>query len=101
MNEQQKIWLLQSYHDLVPQEPTLEEMDIAFKATLLTLITSHPLLLLLNISIRFRTGLMPNKKGQSLKQIQEKESNLKDGSLDQGNGGTRWHEHLYKKLLHF
>ena len=30
---------------------------------------------------RFRTGLMPNKKGQTLKQIQEKRA-IQDGSFD-------------------
>ena len=77
MNAKQKKAFFRAYWDLVDQEPTIEEMQIAF-----TSYVAHfdhipsPFAFVKHFN-RFRTGILPNKKGHTLKQIQESESNLK------------------------
>ena len=77
MNAKQKKAFFRAYWDLVDQEPTIEEMQIAF-----TSYVAHfdhipsPFAFAKHFN-RFRTGILPNKRGQSLKQLQETESNLK------------------------
>ena len=77
MNAKQKKAFFRAYWDLIDQEPTIEEMQIAF-----TSYVAHfdhipsPFAFVKHFN-RFRTGILPNKKGHTLKQIQESESNLK------------------------
>ena len=77
MNEKQKKAFFRAYWDLVEQEPTLEEMDVAF-----TSYVAHfdhipsPFAFAKHFN-RFRSGMLPNKKGSSLKQLQEQQKELK------------------------
>ena len=77
MNESQRSGFYKCYHDLVPQEPTLEEMDLAFKSYVAHYDHIPSPFAFVKHFNRFRTGILPNKKGHTLKQIQESESNLK------------------------
>ena len=77
MNEKQKKAFFRAYWDLVEQEPTLEEMDVAF-----TSYVAHfdhipsPFAFAKHFN-RFRSGMLPNKKGSSLKQLEEQQRELK------------------------
>ena len=77
MNEKQKKAFFRAYWDLVEQEPTLEEMDVAF-----TSYVAHfdhipsPFAFAKHFN-RFRSGMLPNKKGSSLKQLEEQQKELK------------------------
>ena len=77
MNEKQKKAFFRAYWDLVEQEPTLEEMDVAF-----TSYVAHfdhipsPFAFAKHFN-RFRSGMLPNKKGSSLKKLEEQQKELK------------------------
>ncbi len=77
MNDSQRKGFFKAYHDLVPQEPTLEEMDLAYKSYVAHFDHIPSVYAFVKHFNRFRTGILPNKRGQSLKQLQETESNLK------------------------
>jgi hypothetical protein len=77
MSESQKKGFFRAYHDLVAQEPTLEEMDVAF-----TSYTAHfdhipsPFAFSKHFN-RFRSGIMPNQKGETIKKIVKQQKELK------------------------
>ena len=62
MSESQKSGFFRAYHDLIAQEPTLAEMDIASPHTLPTLITFQVLLPIQSISTDFDLELCRIKK---------------------------------------
>ena len=77
MNAKQKKAFFRAYWDLVDQEPTIEEMQIAF-----TSYVAHfdhipsPFAFAKHFN-RFRSGMMPNKKGATLKQLEETQKERK------------------------
>ena len=77
MNESQKKGFFKAFHDLVPQEPTLEEMDLALKSYVAHFDHIPSVFAFVKHFGRFRTGLLPNQRGESLKKIQQQERNLK------------------------
>ena len=86
--------------DLVPQEPTLEEMDLAYKSYVAHYDHIPSPFAFVKHFNRFRTGILPNKRGQSLKQIQERESNLKmEAWIKEMEENEQ--DYLYKKQLNF
>ena len=77
MNEQQKKAFFKAFWDLVPQEPTLEEMDMAYKSYIAHFDHIPSPFAFVKHFNRFRTGILPNKRGESLKKLKEAERNLK------------------------
>ena len=77
MNEQQKKAFFKAFWDLVPQEPTLEEMDLAYKSYIAHFDHIPSPFAFVKHFNRFRTGILPNKRGESLKKLKEAERNLK------------------------
>ena len=77
MSESQKKGFYKAFHDLVPQEPTLEEMDLALKSYVAHFDHIPSVFAFVKHFGRFRTGMLPNKRGESLKKIQQQERDLK------------------------
>ena len=80
MNEKQKKAFFRAYWDLVEQEPTLEEMEIAYKSYVAHFDHIPSPFAFAKHFNGFRSGILPNKKGSSLKQLEEQQRKLK---LDQ------------------
>lgn len=76
MNETQKKAFFKAFWDLVPQEPTMEEMDLAYKSYIAHFDHIPSPFAFVKHFNRFRTGILPNKRGESLKQIQEQQKAL-------------------------
>jgi len=77
MNETQKSGFMKCYWDLVAQEPSIQEMKDAQQSYIAHFNHIPSPFAFVKHFNRFRTGILPNKKGHTLKQIQESESNLK------------------------
>ena len=77
MNEKQKKAFFRAYWDLVEQEPTLEEMEIAYKSYVAHFDHIQSPFAFAKHFNRFRSGILPNKKGSSLKQLEEQQRELK------------------------
>ena len=77
MNEKQKKAFFRAYWDLVEQEPTLEEMEIAYKSYVAHFDHIPSPFAFAKHFNRFRSGILPNKKGSSLKQLEEQQRKLK------------------------
>ena len=77
MNEKQKKAFFRAYWDLVEQEPTLEEMEIAYKSYVAHFDHIPSPFAFAKHFNRFRSGMLPNKKGSSLKQLEEQQRELK------------------------
>ena len=77
MNEKQKKAFFRAYWDLVEQEPTLEEMEIAYKSYVAHFDHIPSPFAFAKHFNRFRSGILPNKKGSSLKQLEEQQRELK------------------------
>jgi len=77
MNEKQKKAFYRQWWDLVEQEPTLEEMDSAYMSYIAHFDHIPSTFAFVKHFNRFRTGIMPNKKGESLKKIEAQQSELK------------------------
>ena len=73
MNEKQKKAFFRAYWDLVEQEPTLEEMEIAYKSYVAHFDHIPSPFAFAKHFNRFRSGILPNKKGSSLKQLEEQQ----------------------------
>jgi len=77
MNEKQKKAFYRQWWDLVEQEPTLEEMDSAYMSYIAHFDHIPSTFAFVKHFNRFRSGIMPNKKGESLKKIEAQQSELK------------------------
>ena len=77
MSENQKKGFFKSFWELVEQEPTLEEMDLALKSYVAHFDHIPSCYAFVKHFNRFRTGIMPNRRGETLKQLKERESTLK------------------------
>ena len=80
MSESQKKGFFRAYHDLIAQEPTLEEMDVAFTSYIAHFDHIPSPFAFSKHFNRFRSGIMPNKKGSTQKLIEKQNADLK---LDQ------------------
>ena len=77
MNEKQKKAFFRAYWDLVEQEPTLEEMDLAYTSYIAHFDHIPSPFAFAKHFNRFRSGILPNKKGASLKKLEEQQKELK------------------------
>tara|TARA_S200002703_G_scaffold41498_1_gene36026 strand:+ start:465 stop:848 length:384 start_codon:yes stop_codon:yes gene_type:complete len=77
MNDKQKKAFYRAYWDLIDQEPTIEEMDQAYMSYVAHFDHIPSPFAFAKHFNRFRSGIMPNKKGESLKKIQQQQSDLK------------------------
>ena len=77
MSETQKKGFFRAYHDLIAQEPTLEEMDVAFTSYIAHFDHIPSPFAYSKHFNRFRSGIMPNKKGTTQKMIEQQNADLK------------------------
>ena len=77
MSESQKSGFFRAYHDLIAQEPTLDEMDIAFTSYIAHFDHIPSPFAYAKHFNRFRSGIMPNKKGSTQKMIEQQKADLK------------------------
>jgi len=77
MSESQKSGFFRAYHDLIAQEPTLAEMDIAFTSYIAHFDHIPSPFAYSKHFNRFRSGIMPNKKGSTQKMIEQQNADLK------------------------
>ena len=77
MSESQKRGFFRAYHDLIAQEPTLAEMDIAFTSYIAHFDHIPSPFAYSKHFNRFRSGIMPNKKGSTQKMIEQQNADLK------------------------
>jgi len=88
MSESQKSGFYKAFWDLMAQEPTLEEMDIALNSYVAHFDHVPSPHAFAKHFGRFRTGLMPNKKGTTLKKMLDQQSinELEDWIKEHDNG---------------
>ena len=77
MNKKQKDAFFRAYWDLIEQEPTIEEIHLALKSYIAHFDHIPSPFAFAKHFNRFRSGILPNKRGESLKKIRTKESDLK------------------------
>ena len=77
MSDSQEKAFWKCYWDLVKQEPSLEEMDLAYRSYIAHFDHIPSAFAYVKHFNRFRSGIMPNKKGTTLKKLEQQQADLK------------------------